>query len=338
MATELEEFAEPAAATPSPTLPSTTTPFAKDPVFKKTLQTPHEAVFTLDSTDTHYVQPASLRGVPVSRIDEQSPYWETSWDSLDDFLARESREKELKEHYMALKRQRPSDVAISKRAKNHQDNMSKHVKIREIFSDVSPYHPNQLVSKHHLPEDGLCQKEFMYRIACKVSDLKVLHKKGLLKMDPWDFLRWRVHLQISDKVNRIGQSARGCVRSVIGKLFDHQDGSPADPIMREAILLSAHYQNRLASFKNHGKATFTPDTSVMRYLEATKPDGSRLNPRKDPATKAAYKQLHRQSSSAKAEMREQLKLEARQERRRRLKAQAGTYQGVNAFRAQRKGE
>ncbi|KAG5932515.1 hypothetical protein E4U53_001296 [Claviceps sorghi] len=338
MAAEREQSDEQAAASPSQPPPRVTTPLAKDAIFKKTLQTPHEAVFTLDSTHTYYVQPSSLRGVPVSRIDEQSSYWETAWDSLDDFLARESREKELKEKYLNLKRQRPSDVPICKRAKIHQDNMSKHVKIREIFSDGSPYHPNQLVSKHHLPVEGLCQKEFMYRIACKVSDLKVLHKKGLLQMDPWDFLRWRVHLQISDKLNRIGQSARGCVRSVIGKLFDHQDGSPADPIVREAILLSAHYQNRLASFKNHGKAEYTPDTTVVKYLEATMPDGSRPNQQKDLAAKPVLKQVHRQSSSAKANAREQLKLEARQERRRRLKAQAGTYQGVNAFRARRQME
>ncbi|KAG6004087.1 hypothetical protein E4U54_000594 [Claviceps lovelessii] len=338
MAAALGESAEPAAATPSP-IPSTSTTssLAKSAIFKRTLQTPYEAVFSLDSTGAHYMQPASLRGVPVARIDEQSPYWESSWDSLDEFLAHERREKELKEQFMRLKTQEPSDVAIRKRAKLHQDNMSKHVKIREIFSDVSPYHPNQLVSKHHLPVEGLCQKEFMYRIACKVSDLKVLHRKGLLTMDPWDFLRWRVHLQISDKVNRIGQSARGCVRSVIGKLFDHQDGSLADPIMREAILLSAHYQNRLASFKNHGKATFTPDTSVMRYIEATRPDGSRLHPQRDPAEKPVLKQLGRQSRSAKAAETEQLRLQARQERRRRLKEQAGTYQGVNAFRAQRQG-
>ncbi|KAG6006729.1 hypothetical protein E4U21_006714 [Claviceps maximensis] len=338
MAAEQAESAEPMTPGPSQIPSSTTTSFAKDAIFKKTVQTPHEAVFALDSSGTHYVQPASLRGVPVARIDEQSPYWESSWDSLDEFLGQESREKELKKRYMMLKNQKPSDVAIRKIAKNHQDNMSKHVKIREIFSDVSPYHPNQLVSKQHLPVEGLCQKEFMYRIACKVSDLKVLHSRGLLKMDPWDFLRWRIHLQISDKVNRIGQSARSCVRSVIGKLFDHQDGSLADPVMREAILLSAQYQNRLDSFKNHGKATFTPDTSVMTYLEATQPDRERPYQRKDSATKPVLKQLHRQSSADKVNMKEQLKLEARQERRRRLKAQAGTYQGVNAYRAKRQGE
>ncbi|KAG5925636.1 hypothetical protein E4U42_004110 [Claviceps africana] len=338
MAAERENSDEPVAASPSPNPPGVTTPLAKEAIFKKTLQTPYEAVFTLDSTGTYYVQPASVRGVPVSRIDVQSSYWETSWDSLDEFLARESREKELKEKYLKLKRQKPSDVPISKRAKVHQDNMSKHVKIREIFGDESPYHPNQLVSKQHLPDEGLCQKEFMYRIACKVSDLKVLHKKGLLQMDPWDFLRWRVHLQISDKVNRIGQSAKGCVRSVIGKLFDHQDGSPADPIMREAILLSALYQNRLASFKNHGKAEYTPDTSVMKYLEATMPEGSRPSRPKDLAAKPVLKQVRRQSGSAKADARKQLNLEAREERRRRLKAQAGTYQGVNAFRARRQTE
>ncbi|KAG6024023.1 hypothetical protein E4U41_001892 [Claviceps citrina] len=326
----------------SPTSPSTTVPSSGDSHFRRTLQTPYDAVYTLNSAGTHYIQPASLRDVPVARIDEQSDYWESSWDSLDEFLGRESREKELKEHYMALKNKGPDDVAIRKRAKLHQDNMSKHVKIREIFSDGSPLHPNQLVAKRHLPPEGFCQKEFMYRIACKVSDLRVLHKKGILAMDAWDFLRWRIHLQINDKVNRVGESARGCVRSIIFKLFDHQDGSPADSIMREAVLLSAQYQNRLASFKNHGNKTFTADTKVLKYLEGTKANRLRQDRRMEPVTKPAVKQLCRapepESSSASASARERLKMEARQERRRRLRAQAGTYQGVNAFRAQRQGE
>lgn len=269
------------------------------------------------------MEPGSLRGVPVQRIDEHSKYWETSWSSLDEFLGHESEEKALKESYQILKNQGPHDPAIYKRAKLHQDNMSKHVKIREIFSDVSSYHPNQLVSKHHLPVYGLCQKEMMYRIACKISDLKVLNSKGILKMDAWDFLRWRVHLRINEKINHIGESAKGFVRSTIFNLFDHQDGSATNSVMREAILLSAQYQNRLASFRTHANDRKTPGTTVQKYL-------------KGPTTKPPPGQLVHQPSLSKAVIRQRVKMDARSERRRLLKAQPGTYQGVNAFRAQRR--
>lgn len=268
-----------------------------------------------------YTAPDSLRGVPIERIKETGAYWERTWDSLDAFIAHEDEERSLKEQYQARRDAEPNNVTIQKRAKFHQDNMSKHFKIREIFGDHSPYHPNQLVAKRHLPVEGLCQKELMYRVACKISDLKILNEKGSLAMDAWDFIRWRIGLKIAERINHLGENGKRFVRTIIYKLCDEDkqatSGGYEDSIMRQAVLISARYQNRISSFKTKGTA---------------EPGGSQ-----PPFTgKHRVRRSRHRSNNTQHETTVATRQEERQERRARLAAQTGSYQGVNAFRAMQK--
>ncbi|KPM36391.1 hypothetical protein AK830_g10164 [Neonectria ditissima] len=269
-----------------------------DAAVDKMLQTPWEKVYEVTHNGEIFKRPAALGGVPVSKISETDPYWEQSWQSLDEFLAQEPDEEKLKENYHERLRRLPGDKALAAKAKFHMDNVSKHRKIREIFGNGSPYHPNQLASKHHLPPIGLCQKEIMYKLACKVSDLRELYNRQELSMDPWDFLRWRI--------------------TVIYKICDDSGNEQAqkyeDRLLRMAVLRSAQYRDKLA---NYGSKNVTkPGVGSKKPSSRVQKTASRIQQpaRREPARPAS--QLRRE----------------RQER----PASATGYSGVNGFREEQK--
>lgn len=290
----------------------------------RTLQTPFDAVYELSQDRTQYVNPPSLRGTPIAKITEDSPYWIQGWASLDAFLTREGEEEALKQHYRIRHNMYPDNKDFRDRAKRHQDNMSKYHKIREIFGPHSDYHPNQLVSKRHIPVEGLCHIELMYRLACKISDLRVLQARGTLAMDPWDFIRWRIDRKIQERMPLPGQSATSFIRTIIYKLCDeyHPGSNPhGDPVMREAAILAAKYQNRLGNYKTLQQRASSTSGNLIAARARTvgagrqAPRPARPAPRTNPNAAQAAE-------------------EARRERRAKLAAQPSRYQGVNAFRAQ----
>lgn len=206
------------------------------------LQTPSGDVFHIIHDKQTYILPASLKGVPVARITETSEYWDPSWASLDAYLAREKEEENLKAESSVRRLTEPSEFN-EKEYKRHSDNVSKQRKIREIFSNDR--HPNQLVSKHHMPEGGLCEQELMYKVACKISDLYVLHQKGQLAMDPWDFIRWRIALKLESLLHPL-ESGRHLIKRVILNLADDNGNGASskyqDHVFRRIILYSAGLQ------------------------------------------------------------------------------------------------
>ncbi|KHO01232.1 uncharacterized protein MAM_00233 [Metarhizium album ARSEF 1941] len=291
-----------------------TTASSPGPGFWETIRTSYDSVYSHDEDALVYTAPNSLKAVPIEKINENSSYWESSWDSLDEFIAQEDKERSLKEQYQAMKNAEPNNVAIRKTAKFHQDNMSKHVKIREVFGLHSPYHPNQLVAKKHLPSEGLCQKELMYRVACKISDLKVLNDRGVLAMDAWHFIRWRIGRKLEERLGHQCETARNFVRTIIYKLCDEPKFDSAgyvDSVMRQAVLVSAQYQGRMSRFK----------------IDGTKADKSAAGPVKSALPHGCTREAGRQRASRGPAQR----AEKRHQRRARLAAQSGSYQGVNAF-------
>ncbi|KAJ4213806.1 hypothetical protein NW759_010804 [Fusarium solani] len=222
------------------------------------LRTPRDEVYTLSQDGATYIRPQCLRDTPVAKLTENSPYWRSTWNSLDEYLAQEEEEERLKKETGARLKLDPSNKSVAAAHKLHQDNVSKHRRIRDIFGPNTRYHPNQLVAKHHLPDDGLCQKEIMYRLACKISDLRVLHEKNELAMDPWDFMRWRISKKILSFITFHGSSARDNIRTIVYKICEDCGSSPnmkqyEDILLRAAILRSAGYQNRIASFTTKGE-------------------------------------------------------------------------------------
>ncbi|EQL01226.1 acyl-CoA thioesterase II [Ophiocordyceps sinensis CO18] len=246
----------------TPASPLSNTPGAQDQMQSelemlevlRTLQTPFDAVYELSPDGAHYVKPASLRDTPVAKITQDSPYWIPSWESLDDYLAKEGGEDAKKQEWRIRLQRNPGDKKAREAVKKHQDNMSKHYKIREIFGPDSDYHPNQVVSKRHLPTRGLCRKEVMYRLACKISELRELHARGVLAMEPWDFIRWRIGKKIQEKLSLPGKSASSFMASAVYRLCDeNQDGSNphGDAVLRAAVMLAARSQKRLGNYKTH---------------------------------------------------------------------------------------
>lgn len=151
----------------------------------------------------------------------------------------------------------PSNDALKHAHKRFSDNSSKFKKIREIFGEGSKYHPNQLVAKRFLPQRGFCQKEAMYRLACKISDLQHLYNTGHLVMDPFDFIRWRIIKKVGSLLAKPGDNPKRFIRTVVYKLADDSEDTGTktyqDSVMRYAVLLSAEKRNHLGNYGHKGK-------------------------------------------------------------------------------------
>ncbi|GKT99236.1 acyl- thioesterase ii [Fusarium langsethiae] len=267
------------------------------------LQKSPDEVFAFSSDGQTYTAPKCLIGTPVRKITENGDYWKSGWLSLESFFAQEENEKKAKAEAYRRRQLNPSDKRAAHEYKIHSDNVCKHKKTREIFGPETNYHPNQLVSKHHLPADGLCHIDIMYKLACKISDLKYLQDRRELAMDPWDFIRWRVALKLQPKLLFAAQSGREYVRTIISQIFEGPgtESSPRpyyDPLLRAAIIRSAGYQGRLNSYgkpSDKRKVVKRPSTTTSRIRPANL---------------------------------------SRVEKRQKISSQPSTYHGVNAFRAQ----
>ncbi|KAK7427236.1 hypothetical protein QQZ08_006172 [Neonectria magnoliae] len=282
------------------------------------LQTPWDKIYAVSKNGKTYIGPSALGGVPVDKIDETGPYWDQSWQSLEEFLAREPIEEELKENYHERLRRLPGDKVLAAKAKFHMDNVSKHRKVREIFGNGSPYHPNQLASKHHLPHGGLCHKEIMYRLACKVSDLRELHNRREL----------RIVRKAQALVGASWESTRDVIKTVIYRICDDSGNEQAqkyeDRLLRMAVLRSAQYRDKLANYgsKNVIKPSFStkkPSTRIQKTTSRPQQPVRHEHPR------------HEQSRHEQPRPSSQLQ----RERRERSASTIG-YTGVNGFRQEQR--
>ncbi|CEJ91802.1 hypothetical protein VHEMI07493 [[Torrubiella] hemipterigena] len=216
----------------------------------KLLSKRFEHVYEVDQVRGIYLKPSTLRGTPTKKLVESSPEWDPSWASLDDYLKNEQKEQQAKtetREQLAYTRLVGKDLnSLLKRHKRHQDNCSKHTKILEIFGPDTTYHPNQLVARQHLPREGLCDQEIMYKLACKVSNMQTLEKFGYLKMDPWDFIRWRVNNLLTHELPHAAARGTTIIKTIVSRLGSHQETNSGfvDPYMRELVLFAARFEQR----------------------------------------------------------------------------------------------
>lgn len=224
----------------------------------------------LSANARYYVAPQSLFGLGVKKLREDSTDWSIQWKSLDKYLAQESEQIRLKCHFTEElqthgKADLPRYESIKKAKKLHSDNCSKQTKIRQIFGPDSPYHPNQLVARKHLPAAGLCDQEIMYKLACKISDLQTLQKQKHLAMDPFDYLRWRIHLKFV-KHRYVGPARNGsaAIKAIIRQLCEKQSETNRyhDHVMRKAARAAAWFEGRLGSYKDEKKAKLSCKPSL----------------------------------------------------------------------------
>lgn len=310
----------------SPGPPTTTQDLSDDKqqeLLSKMLSTRFEDVFAVSGDGEFYTGPWTLKGTMTGNLTENHEYWDRNWASLDDFLAKEKDEEEKKAEAHRLLAADPQNPRWKAAYKLHSDNVSKHRKIREVFGSDTPRHPNQLVSKRHLPPHGLCFKEIMYRLACKYSDLLVLRNNGQLAMDPWDFLRWRISKKATSLMKGTWDSANENLKTIIYKICEapSKDDSRdySDPLLRMAILRSAQISGSINSYrtvkgKNGAAASKPGPARTLAKKVRTNPLGPR--PARVKGTPAAV-------------------VAERREKRLR-QARIPEYQGVNAFRAQQR--
>ncbi|PNP49243.1 hypothetical protein THARTR1_10045 [Trichoderma harzianum] len=218
----------------------------------------------------------------------------------------------------------PSNDAL-KVHKHLSDNSSKFKKIREIFGEGSKYHPNQLVAKRFLPPRGFCQKEAMYRLACKISDLQHLYNIGDLAMDPFDFIRWRIIKKVGSLLANPWDNPKSFIRTVVYKLADDSEHTGTktyqDSVMRYAVLLSAAKRNHLGNYGHKGKnRKKTLQQTILPYTAAA--------PR--PRVKISRDDIVDSRPEASPAVARPV------QRRARLAAGPPIYAGVNAYRAGQK--
>ncbi|PKK48588.1 hypothetical protein CI102_4102 [Trichoderma harzianum] len=205
------------------------------------LKTSYDSVYKLSPDGSIFLEPLILHGTP----------------SLEAFLAKQEPEAVKKDEAHKRVQLNPSNDALKHAHKHYADNSSKFKKIREIFGEGSKYHPNQLVAKRFLPARGFCQKEPMYRLACKISDLQHLYNTGDLVMDPFDFIRWRIIKKVGSLLANPWDNPKSFIRTVVYKLADDSEHTGTktyqDSVMRYAVLLSAAQRNHLGSYGHKSK-------------------------------------------------------------------------------------
>lgn len=291
----------------------------------KQLSRTSDSVFKLSPDGTAYLAPDVLRGVPVKRIDESSPYWQKDWASLDTLLAAHEEAIQTKDEY---RRRAEAFGILAKDANNERkekkaagDDCSKYTKIREIFGNGhGKYHPNQLVAKHYLPPGGLCEKDLLYKMACKISNLCDLYKTGKLAMDPYDFYRWAVCRNLDRRILRnLRTPRRLAVKSVIRSLGDDSSTCKSnDEEFRTMVLYWANLTDQEKRFRNPGSKRVRHRSSV--------PSNSRIS-----TSLGGPKSADRRAA---IEMKRRLEGQPRQRKKKTAAAVQGVgYTGVNALRA-----
>ncbi|KAI5460896.1 hypothetical protein BGZ63DRAFT_324259, partial [Mariannaea sp. PMI_226] len=300
---------------------------------EKMLRTPYGQVYQLSRDQLTYMKPRDLDGTPIARLRESDPYWESGWASLDRFLDREAEEERLKREYRAEQLRKPDDKAVAKACRRHRDNVSKHRKIREIFGHNTPYHPNQLVAKENLPLGGLVEMDVMYKMACKITDLRALQAHGKLAMDPWDFLRWRVIKKARESCVFPWEKLGDVIKSIVLRIGDDSglDGAERfeDSLFRKAILEAAKIQctlNRYGAKKVHKPSPSFSESLVPRVgpVSPLPPPPPTFNRTSGPADPEPAREQNERSQRE----------TTRSERRQAEANRTPIYQGVNAYRAQ----
>ncbi|EGX93880.1 subunit IV of cytochrome c oxidase [Cordyceps militaris CM01] len=305
----------------------------------KALATRSDSIFVHSQDGKTYQEPFAVRGVPIERIEESSPYWQPSWSSLEELLLKEEVAQQKKAEYRA----QAEALGVPKTDKKHKlrkeektasDDCSKYAKIREIFGNGNgKYHPNQLVAKKYMPPKGLCEKELLYKLALKISNLQELFQKKKLSMDPYDFYRWTICKNLKTDLHNALNNSHNGLTGLIRTMGD--DGKHADPVFRTIVLYWASLTGNENKFGKNKKASTPRARSETRTrlgpCSAREPR-SKLYEKQHPPS--AYRGLGGRDL---ASLSSHNKMMQRRKRRNLAKEEAArpkVFEGVNAHRAE----
>ncbi|KAM0430977.1 hypothetical protein ACHAPT_005611 [Fusarium lateritium] len=145
----------------------------------------------------YYTYPECVEGVPLVKVDESHPYWESNWPNV----------RTLIEPQLGRWRQK-HQAAIEAGPKQEKGGSSKYqigrqvnrgIKILE-FHETGPISPYQLLSKKYTQsgKGGITSYDTLFRLSETMSELE----KFKLDIEPVDWLRQRLHeLILAEGVN-----------------------------------------------------------------------------------------------------------------------------------------
>ncbi|KAM5343748.1 hypothetical protein ACJ41O_012285 [Fusarium nematophilum] len=233
-----------------------------DSQFRKILSTRFEDVFALDVARNIIVSPPSVNGVPCERLSEEDYYfkmagWNTFQDLKYDAIAiqvyAQQIEKDIKRLRDELDSTQPMlgnqnitsgiqhQVGFLRRLLDEKENiLLRHKTIQDCRSGpLKLFHPNQILAKNFIPTGGLCtiDDETLYLICLCLNDLQRLKVRNIIKMQPFDFLRWRIGVVLY----RLGAGFLGPdgFKSVCRGLCG--EGIYSDDVMRQVREMVDHF-------------------------------------------------------------------------------------------------
>lgn len=145
------------------------------------LQTKFDSVFELSPDGQTFTSPGLMKGVPVERIQEDGPYYDDTWASLDIWQHKMNAAQTEGDTFKNGQRS-PEDIQSQEGEKDDPKDSPKTAKlpppaarrVMEWFGPGTPIHPNQLVSKRAMASDGLCNSWAILGAARIMGGLKPL--------------------------------------------------------------------------------------------------------------------------------------------------------------------
>ena len=203
-----------------------------------------------------------MEGVPSVILAENSSYWLRIWKPRETLYSERDRleklvsdlESPIKELKFARSRvndvEAPMPRELTTNCRNqlrtrdhHLDKAKRDLSAIKVvidrFGSVDTVHPNQLIAKGILPDEGLCVTgpKLLYKLCLRLKDLQELFVQGELRMNPVNFIRWRLGCCLQQKP--------GCFRSICSDLA--KDTEYGDYVMRYVMLRAEHLRQRHSS-------------------------------------------------------------------------------------------
>lgn len=172
----------------------------------------------------------------------------------------------------------------------------------------------------------------MYLLGCKVSDFYYLSNKGLMGMEPWDFIRWRIGELLHQRVKLgvPGRQNRSLVKNIIHNIAGEKS---EDPLFRQAVLYSARLQGWANSYGSRKKQRPYLINGKSR-IEGSRIGKSQIDGKSHGGSRGVVSLSTRVSNALTQEETDKFRGERRARLAQRHSTTAG-YQGINVYRQQK---
>ncbi|KAK1965170.1 hypothetical protein LY78DRAFT_658599 [Colletotrichum sublineola] len=239
-------------------------------------------VFNISDDGKTYIYPAMLQGVLIKPINENDEYWEATWikfnDAVNENQVRREYQQELDAWHKRTQQGIPlaEDEDVEKGFKRYQRNLNQAKVIKKWFSPGSTVHPNQIMAKHHLPDEGLCIAHVLYKICNILERLNALHERGELGMPPLYFLMWRMSVSLD-------RQPRAHMKTFWRVIID-EDHVAYDNVLRKAEIRGAQHVGDYNFYNRRWKKTVSARGQGQQPLISLSATNTAIHTPEQPAT------------------------------------------------------